>query len=293
MTGRHQPHAAWLIVTLVLTALSAVLPAADGAPRFRAEAWSLPDDVWLGFVEIPAGTFQMGSDPATDSQAFPNERWSADRPQGSLELPTFYIGRYEVTIAQYKAFAESARFRVADPQALVGSPEHPVVLVSWPDALAYCRWLEITLRDWPQTPPPLARLLRDGWRITLPTEAQWEKAARGSDGRIFPWGNEVRRDRANFEGTGVKSVGSVECPECPFGLADMSGNVWEWTRSPLRPYPFAAGYDTAELEKDALWVMRGGHFADPARLVRAATRGAAEPGARRRFIGFRVALSRS
>jgi formylglycine-generating enzyme required for sulfatase activity len=292
MIVRHQPGAAWLIVTLVLAAVSQVLAVA-GVPRFRGEAWSLPDDDWLGFVAIPAGDFLMGSDPTADSQAFPNQRWSAERAQGSLELPLFYIGRYEVTVAQYKAFVESAKFRLADSEALAGPPDHPVVLVSWPDALAYCRWLEKTLREWPQTPAPLGRLLRDGWRVTLPTEAEWEKAARGSDGRIYPWGNDARRDRANFETTGTRPVGGVDCPECPFGLADMSGNVWEWTRSPLRPYPFAAQYDTAELEKDALWVIRGGHFGDPARLVRAATRGAAEPGARRRFIGFRIALSRS
>jgi formylglycine-generating enzyme required for sulfatase activity len=167
-----------------------------------------------------------------------------------------------------------------------------VTFVSWPDALAYCRWLEATLEAWPQTPPRLGQLLRDGWRVSLPSEAQWEKAARGTDRRIFPWGDQPRRDRANYQSTGATPVGSFGCPECPFGLSDMSGNVWEWTRSPYQPYPYDETDDDRNLEADALWVMRGGHFGDPARHVRAAARGAADPGARRAFIGFRVAVTR-
>ena len=109
--------------------------------------------------------------------------------------------------------------------------------VSWPDALAYCRWLEATLKASPATPAAIARLLGEGWRVTLPTEAQWEKAARGTDRRVFPWGDAPRRDRANFDGTGTTPVGRFACPECPYGLADMSGNVWEWTRSPVSAVP--------------------------------------------------------
>ena len=71
----------------------------------------------------------------------------------------------------------------------------------------------------------------------------------------------------------------------------MSGNVWEWTRSPFQPYPFDEGADRVDLEADALWVMRGGSFTDPARNIRTTTRGGADPGARRPFIGFRIALA--
>ena len=88
-------------------------------------------------------------------------------------------------------------------------------------------------------------------------------------------------------------AGSLACPECANGLYDMAGNVWEWTRSPLQPSPYDESNDRANLDADALWVMRGGGFADPPQLVRVTTRGAAEPGARRPFIGFRVAISRS
>ena len=261
-------------------------------PGFRPDAWFLPDDALLGFVAIPAGPFQMGGDQTTDAQAFENERWSGASAQGTLNLPVFHIGRYEVTVAQFAVFVAATGFG-ADDQALGGPPTHPVSAISWPDALAYCRWLDATLRESPVTPPGLSRLLRDGSRVTLPTEAQWEKAARGPDGRIYPWGSEPGRDRANYQGQGTTPVGSYPCTDCSYGLLDMSGNVWEWTRSPYQPYPFDPADDREGLDADALWVMRGGSYTDPERNVRAATRGGGDPGARRAFIGFRVAVSGS
>jgi formylglycine-generating enzyme required for sulfatase activity len=210
---------------------------------------------------------------------------------GTVDLPLFYIGRYEVTVAQFRAFVEETAFR-ADEKALGGELDHPVGNVSWPDALRYCRWLETKLRESPNAPPALSRLLRDGFRVTLPSEAQWEKAARGTDGRIFPWGNDPRPDRANFGSASTTRVGSFPCPECPFSLFDMSGNVWELTRSPYRPYPYDPALDHVDLDADALWVMRGGSYADGDQNIRAAVRGGVDPGARRPFIGFRVVLTR-
>lgn len=261
-------------------------------PGFRPDAWFLPEDALFGFVEIPEGPFLMGSDPSIDRRAYENERWSAISTRGEVELPTFYIGRYEVTVAQFRAFVEATGFG-ANAAALDGPADYPVGNVSWPDALRYCRWLEARLTVSPDTPPKLRGLLRDGWRVTLPTEAQWEKAARGADGRIFPWGNEPRQDRANYGGSNAKPVASFECPECPFPLSDMSGNVWELTRSPYRPYPYDPSYDDLDLDADALWVMRGGSYSDPVQNTRAAIRGGADPGARRPFIGFRIVLTRT
>jgi formylglycine-generating enzyme required for sulfatase activity len=113
------------------------------------------------------------------------------------------------------------------------------------------------------------------------------------DGRIYPWGDEPRPDGANFAGRATTPVGSFRCDECAFGLADMSGNVWEWTRSPYLDRPYDSAIDLLDLEADALWVMRGGSFLDGERNVRAAIRGGADPGVRRPFIGFRLVISPS
>lgn len=242
------------------------------------------------FVEIPAGPFTMGADRARDPQAFDNERWSAAVGEGTVDLPAFFIARREVTVAEFSRFAQSGKWKV-DPRALTGSPDHPVAFVSWPDAIAYTRWLQSELKSSPATSPHIAQALRDGWRVTLPTEAEWEKAARGMDRRRFPWGDEPRRDRANFGSGGTVPAGGIACPECAFGLSDMAGNVWEWTRSPYQPYPYDPSDDRNGLDKDALWVMRGGGFADGPQLIRTTARGAAEPGARRPFIGFRIVVS--
>jgi formylglycine-generating enzyme required for sulfatase activity len=262
----------------------------DGLARFRSDAWFLPAEDLLGFVEIPAGQFLMGSDPSLDPLAFDNEHWADTGAWATVELPTFYLGRYEVTVAQFRAFVEATGHR-ADPTAVTGPADHPVVAVSWADALSYTRWLDGELRKAEGTPAALARLLEEGWRVALPTEAQWEKAARGADGRIYPWGGEPRPDRANFMSEGTRPVGSLPCPECPHGLADMAGNVWEWTRTPYQTGPYGSGASPTNLREDALWVMRGGSFADTERNVRAAIRGGADPGARRPFIGFRVAIT--
>ena len=298
----------WVVLAALVAIVAAVLfqartrPAAGAAPvrypappgtevkGFRADAWFLPDDDLLGFVEVPAGPFLMGSDPARDPLAFDNERWPGAKPQASVDLPAFYVGRFEVTVAQFGAFVDETTHRV-DAQALRAPANHPVSMVTWPDALAYCRWLESKLKQSLHTPPRLQELLRDGWHVGLPSEAQWEKAARGSDGRVYPWGDQPRRDRANFGRTATMPVGSFPCAECANGVSDVSGNVWEWTRSPYQPYPFDPADDRKNLEADALWVMRGGSFADAERNVRAAIRGGADPGARRAFIGFRVVIS--
>ena len=238
-------------------------------------------DVAADFVEIPAGPFTMGATPATDPAAFDNERWSASQAQGTVTLSAFSIARHETTVGEFAEFVRATQWKV-DARALAAPPSHPVTFVSWPDALAYCRWVEKS---------------RAGWRVSLPTEAEWEKAARGTDGRRYPWGNEVLRGRANFNdgtrtATGTTPVGLLKCPECAHGVSDMSGNVWEWTSSPYQPYPYDPSDDRANLDVDALWVIRGGHFGDDARMVRTTARTGADPGARRPFIGFRITMRR-
>ena len=260
------------------------------APQVRPNPWALPEEPLLGFVEIAGGPFRMGSDPSADAMAFDNERWSATELQGTVEVPAFYIGRYEVTVAQFRAFVEATGHPVEN-EALAAPLDFPVAFVSWPDALAYARWLEAELRESPGAPPLIRELLGAGWRVSLPSEAEWEKAAKGSMEGAFPWGGAPGPGLANYGRSARRPVGSVVCFGCANGLSDMAGNVWEWTRSPYQPYPYTEADDRADLATDALWVMRGGGFADSAQNVRTTVRGGADPGVRREFIGFRLVLS--
>ncbi len=262
-------------------------------PGFRADVAFLPDERMLGFVEIPGGEFLMGSDPEQDSLSFDLEWWGSSRVSGRPDEPTFFMSRYEVTVAQYATFLSSSKHPVTTPQAISAPPDHPVTWVAWTDAVAYAAWLDDEIRTSAAEgllAEPIATLLLTGWRVSLPSEAQWEKAARGIDGRIYPWGDEPEPDFATYLAGGTTAVGSSPCPRCAHGLSDMSGNVWEWTVSPYQPYPFTDEDDLETLRMDALWVMRGGSFGDPEQMIRAANRGGADPGARRPFIGFRVAL---
>ena len=249
----------------------------------QAVAFGGGADIPADFVEVAAGPFLMGADRTTDPDAFDNERWSASQGRGTVDLPAFYIARHEVTVGAFAEFVRATQWP-ADARALAAPASHPVTFVSWPDALAYCRWVERSAAG------AAKALVANGWQVTLPTEAEWEKAARGTDGRRYPWGNDVGRGRANFQGTAAAPVGLFACPDCVHGLTDMSGNVWEWTSSPYQPYPYDAADDRANLEADALWVIRGGHFGDDARMIRTTARTGADPGARRPFIGFRIAI---
>jgi formylglycine-generating enzyme required for sulfatase activity len=267
-------------------AVAVLTLATSGAdPAARQDAAPIPPE----FVEIPDGPFTMGAGPSVTRDAFDNERWSPAAEEGTVRLATFFLARREVTIGEFARFAAATSWK-GDARALVGPPAAPVAYVSWPDALAYCRWLTAALASSTATPAPIAARLKMGWRVTLPTEAQWEKAARGGDRRVYPWGAEPRADRAQFGTDAPAPAGAHPCPECPYGLEDLAGNVWEWTRSPNQPYPYDESDDRDGLDADALWIIRGGGFADPARLIRTTARGAAEPGARRAFIGFRAAL---
>lgn len=168
-------------------------------------------------VLIPAGEFVMGTD----------ERLSDEGPQHRVQLPAYSIDIYEVTNLQYKKFIDATGHK--SPQHFEnrnyppGKVDHPVVYVSWMDAQDYCQWA--------------------GKR--LPTDQEWEKAARGSDGRRFPWGMEFSLDKANtpmlwkerHEQGGTLPVGAFEGGKSPYGLYDMSGNVWEWTASWYEAYP--------------------------------------------------------
>jgi len=188
-------------------------------------------------VEIPAGPFLMGSQKDHDPDAYDNEL-----PQHEVQLPRYFIGCYPVTVAQFRAFVEGAGSRPENSRRLGGIANHPVVTVSWYEALEYCDWLTERLRAWPGTPEPLGTLLRnEGWQVGLPSEAEWEKAARGTDGRIYPWAKELDPHQANYEDTGINTCSAVGCfpgGASPYGVEDLSGNVSEWTRGLSGNYPY-------------------------------------------------------
>ncbi|MDA1371943.1 MAG: SUMF1/EgtB/PvdO family nonheme iron enzyme [Proteobacteria bacterium] len=262
-------------------------PALEG---FRSDAWYLPDDELLGFVAVAAGSFIMGSNPALDRMAYENERWSNLRRQGSVDLPTFYISQFETTISQFAVFARSSGLDISNID-LTGAGNLPIAGITWTEALAYAYWLEQQLRESIETPAELRTFLESGARVTLPNEAEWEKAARSTDGRVFVWGSQPRTGRANFNSDALSPVGALACPACSYGLSDMAGNVWELTRSPLQDYPYDPADDAENLSADPLYVMRGGSYSDPINNVRTAVRGAADPGVRSDTIGFRIVIS--
>jgi len=250
------------------------------------------------FVEIPAGTFLMGSNKECDSQAYESEA-----PQHKVTLPGYYIARYPVTVSQFRAFVEESGHKPENEESLRGLPNHPVVYVTWHEALQYCHWLTERLREWEGTPEPLATLLRkEGWWITLPSEAEWEKAARGTDGRIYPWGDDPGPTRANHDDMGIHATNAVgRFPEgaSPYGVEEMSGNVWEWTRSlwgedwekPTFTYPYDPndGREDLNASDRVRRVRRGGAFLLQ-RFVRCATRFGSRPDLRDWCLGFRVVV---
>jgi hypothetical protein len=220
----------WLVRTLQHNALPAVDRAQAGDAlaevgdlRFRADAWYLPDEPLLGFVEIPTGPFLMGNDDQLASL------WLKASPQHKVTLPAYYIARYPVTVAQFRAFVDANGYQWGRSSWEQGAVNHPIVYVSWHDAVAYCVWLTARLREWSDTPEPLATLLRtEDWRVTLPSEAEWEKAARGIDGRAYPWGNEPDPNRANYDETGINTTSTVGC--FPHGTRPYHVEEFEWQR---------------------------------------------------------------
>jgi formylglycine-generating enzyme required for sulfatase activity len=198
-------------------------------------------------VLVPAGEFIMGSDEvdkeAKAMQYGVRRPWYAnERPKRRVYLEGFYIDRFEVTNARYSEFVDGAGGEVpeywkrakADGLAKVG--KYPVTDITWHGAQAYCRWR--------------------GKR--LPTEAEWEKAARGTDGRRFPWGDEFDQNRVsgNTPRSAPLPVGSFESGRSPYGVYDMAGNAAEWTAGWYKQYP-GNDFDDPEYG-ETVKVIRGG-----------------------------------
>jgi formylglycine-generating enzyme required for sulfatase activity len=238
------------------------------------EVFTLSQPIHLELVRVPAGEFLMGSDPAIDGDTRDDEQ-----PQQRVQVPELYIGRYPVTVAQFRAFVEATGFRPRNPDSLRAPDDHPVVWVSRRETLAFCEWLS----------------RETGWAFRLPTEAEWEKAARGADGRIWPWGNRWDGARCNTRESGTGGTTPVghfsPAGDSPYGAADMAGNVWEWCQSLYQPYPYQAGDGREDLGANGPWVLRGGSRLDARDYARCARRNRSPQDFGYDDVGFRVVLA--
>ena len=181
-------------------------------------------DLQLNFVRIPASDFVMGSDRRTDPKAHKDEM-----PAHSLRVTDYYIMQHPVTNAQYHQFIQATGHRAPlfwKDGVPTDKADHPVVGVSYYDAIAFCAWA--------------AQMT--GLPVRLPTEPEWEKAARGPEGRLYPWGNDWKKGACNIDEeklNGTSPVGQFSPQgDSPFGVADMGGNVQEWSSSLFGPYPY-------------------------------------------------------
>ncbi|HLF26340.1 MAG TPA: SUMF1/EgtB/PvdO family nonheme iron enzyme [Anaerolineae bacterium] len=252
-----------------------VATAADGSP------YILPP-----IVCVKGGPFEMGSHK-DEPDVYSNEYSAATKNRRHrVDAPEFWIGVYPVTNAEYRCFVQAAshaapkHWQGGNPPA--GLESHPVVNVSWRDALAYCEWLShVSSRE-----------------VRLPSEAEWEKAARWDaaqkHSRVYPWGDEWEAARCNTaeEGPGgTTPVGLYPDGASPAGLHDAAGNVLEWCRSKFADYPYRSDDGRELIGGDDSRVLRGGAWYYLGRLARCACRFDDLPGSRLVSFGFRVVVS--
>jgi formylglycine-generating enzyme required for sulfatase activity len=223
--------------------------------------------VEAAMIAIPAGEFTMGSEN------------KIERPPHTVFVDAFEIDQFEVTNEQFEKFVAETGY-VTDAEKAgdtswraytTNKPNHPVVKVSWNDAKAFCEWAQ----------------------KRLPTEAEWEKAARGTDGRTYPWGNDWGVNKANTKEAGYRGttiVGSFPDGASPYGVMDMAGNVSEWTSDWFQPYPgYPGGDNEAQYFGEKYRVIRGGGWFSDQELVRTTERSASSVELANDDVGFRCA----
>lgn len=250
--------------------------AMEALVRAGAGFWTTPygEPEW---VKIPAGTGWMGSEYGR----------SNERPLHPVELDAFLIARTLITNVQYHLFIQATRYRAPrhwrEDRPPKGLESHPVTCVSWRDALAYCLWLS----------------RETGKPIALPSEAQWERAARGDkDQREYPWGDYFEAAWCNSEALGLDATTPVGIfPEgaSRYGCLDMVGNVWEWTSSLMSDYPYPGQGSARRAREDLMApgdrVLRGGAFGYGPTLMRCTSRSDGDPDGLGPAVGFRVMTS--
>jgi hypothetical protein len=237
-----------------------------GDPRFARNRFHLPADKLLGFVRIPA-----------------------DPDFGTSE---FYIGQYLVTVAQFRAFVDATTFSLREPRPLLDPDSRPVCSITWHEALAYCNWLnDILATSRAMDSCEISQQVRKGHlQVTLPSEPEWEKAARKGRSTTYPWGDEPNPNFANYK---LKNSSSVGCfPANGFGLYDIVGNAWQWTRSVWGTYPYRPDESRERLDagEKGPRAVRGGAFNHGDDVIRIDHRNWYTSDSDSIYVGFRVAL---
>ncbi|MDA0245791.1 MAG: SUMF1/EgtB/PvdO family nonheme iron enzyme [Chloroflexi bacterium] len=227
----------------------------------------------IEWIKIPAGDFWMGNDTVCHL----------------VELPTFWIAKTPITNAQYQKFVQATGHPTPthwqNGQIPQGKINHPVVHVSWDDGMALAKWASE----------------QAGQTILLPSEAEWEKAARGglvlSNGqnplpkRQYPWGDTFDKRKCNTQESGIKDTSPVDKylqGASPYGVLDLSGNVWEWTRSLYKPYPYVVGDGREDPDNRSTRVRRGGAWGYDRDDARVAYRGSYRPYDYLSYLGLRL-----
>ena len=264
-----------------------------------------PDLLWS--LAIQPDEFIMGGE-----QEFEGKRRFTYR----LQHP-FCVAVYPVTVAQFELFIEDGgyereyyqddptkriwtvagwqwregeqRKRPDDYWSALQTPNHPRVGVAWYEAVAFCNWISAAFKAEELKLP-------EGWKVRLPTEAEWERAARHTDGRTYPWGSEDQaiEQRCNLNSPGLgqtSAVGLFPSGKAECDALDMAGNVWEWTRSLYRDYPYVSVEEREDLEPEGARVLRGGSWGGGADCARCAYRLRGYPVSRHLSFGFRVVAS--
>ena len=255
--------------------------------RHKSPAFAQSPRAPEGMVRIPAGEFTMGNDDGAQHE----------KPMHKVYLDSYYIGLHEVTNAEYHVFWRADGGATSDhtpvsygeklgvenwPTIAKTKPDHPVVGVSWHDAVAYAKWAD----------------------KRLPTEAEWERAARGTDSRLWPWGNafslRIRGTKvhANIWGGDdgyrdrIAPVGTFQTGASPYGILDMAGNVWEWVGDWYSEsyYHWGPSQNPSGPDQGGRRVVRGGSWANGARMTQCSNRMGHYTAVGTSFIGFRLAM---
>ena len=240
----------------------------------------------MEFIHISPGTFMMGS-PESEPGRFDSEiQHQVTLSQG------FYMGKTVVTVEQFRKFVIASGYEtevetdgqvyihIWDNPGFEQTDDHPVTCVSWFDAQAFIEWLNVRVKD--------------DLQCCLPTEAQWEYAARANTTAPFSFGDTLSKDQANFDNNHrIKTTPVGSFPANAWGLYDMHGNVWEWCQDRYGAYPSGSVTDPQGPLSGDHRVLRGGGWDDGARFCRSADRGSVLPGYRDDLGGFRLVAHRA